>query len=40
MSIGFAGMFSILALLSKYLDHILKAAMDDKEYVYTDIAKR
>lgn len=40
MSVGFAGLFCILALLSKYMDHILKGTMNDKQYVYTDIEKR
>lgn len=40
ISFGFSGIFAMLAIISKYLDHILKNTSDSKNYVFSEIIKK
>lgn len=40
ISFGFSGIFAILAVISKYLDHILKNTTHAKQYIFSDMIKK
>lgn len=40
ISFGFSGIFAILAIVSRYLDQILKNTSHSKDYIFRDIVKK
>ena len=40
ISFGFFGIFAILAVVSKYLDQILKNTSHSKHYIFRDVLKK
>jgi hypothetical protein len=37
--LGFAGVFLLLAIISVYLEHILKSSINTKNYIFSDVKK-
>ena len=38
--LGFAGTFFLLAIIAVYLEHILKASLNSKNYIFQDVIKK